>query len=35
MEKHIAHPTDSAPLEKMRCKLVDFMREHDLSVRQS
>ena len=35
MEKHIAHPTDSALLEKMRGKLVDFMREHELSVRQS
>jgi IS5 family transposase len=35
MEKHIAHPTDSALLEKMRAKLVAFMREHGLSIRQS
>ncbi len=35
MEKHIAHPTDSALLEKMRGKLVDFMREQVLSIRQS
>ncbi|MEM1143365.1 MAG: IS5 family transposase [Pseudomonadota bacterium] len=35
MEKHIAHPTDSALLETMRGKLVAFMREHGLSLRQS
>ena len=35
MEKHIAHPTDSALLEKMRCKLVALLREHGLGVRRS
>lgn len=35
MEKHIAHPTDSALLETMRTKLVAFMRQHELGVRQS
>jgi IS5 family transposase len=35
MEKHIAHPTDSALLETMRGKLVAFMREHGLTIRQS
>jgi IS5 family transposase len=35
MEKHIAHPTDSALLERMRARLVDFMREHGLTIRQS
>ena len=35
MEKHIAHPTDSALLEKMRCKLVALLREHALGLRRS
>lgn len=35
MEKNIAHPTDSALLEKLRVRLLGFMREHTLSVRQS
>jgi IS5 family transposase len=35
MEKHIAHPTDSALLETMRGKLVAFMRKHGLTFRQS
>lgn len=33
MDKHIAHPTGSAPLETMRCELVDFMRECELPAR--
>jgi IS5 family transposase len=35
MEKHIAHPMDSALLETMRGKLVAFMREHGRAIRQS
>ena len=35
MEKNIAHPTDSAMLEKLRGKLVAFMQEHDLTIRQT
>jgi IS5 family transposase len=35
MEKHIAHPTDSALLEKLRCKLVAWLREHGLGLRRS
>ena len=35
MEKHILHPTDSGLLEKMRKKLVAFMQEHELSIRQT
>lgn len=35
MEKHIAHPTDSALLEKIRCKLVALLREHALGLRGS
>ena len=35
MEKRIAHPTDSALLEKMRCKLVALLREHALGLRRS
>ena len=35
MEKNIAHPTDSALLEKLRGKLVAFMQEHELKIRQS
>lgn len=35
MEKNIAHPTDSALLEKLRGELVEFMQEHDLTIRQT
>lgn len=35
MEKNIAHPTDSRLLEGLRVKLVDFIQEHELSLRQS
>ena len=35
MEKNIAHPTDSALLEKLRGKLVAFMQQHGLSLRQT
>lgn len=35
MEKHILHPTDSGLLEKQRVKLVTFMQDHELSVRQT
>lgn len=35
MEKNIAHPTDSALLEKMRAKLVALMRANELGVRRS
>lgn len=35
MEKNIAHPTDSALLEKLRGKLVAFMQEHELDIRQT
>lgn len=33
MDKHIAHPTGSAPLETMRRKLVGFMGECELPAR--
>ena len=33
--KNIAHPTDSALLEKLRGQLVAFMQEHDLDIRQT
>lgn len=35
MEKNIAHPTDSALLERMRVRLVDCLKENELSLRQS
>lgn len=35
MEKNIAHPTDSALLEKMRGQLVEFMQDNNLSIRQT
>lgn len=35
MEKNIAYPTDSALLEKLRIKIVAFMQEHELSIRQT
>lgn len=35
MEKNIAHPTDSALLEKLREKLVTFMQEHEVTIRQT
>jgi IS5 family transposase len=35
MEKNIAHPTDSALLEKLRSKLVAFMQDNKLSIRQT
>ena len=35
MEKNIAYPTDSALLEKLRVKLVAFMQEHGLNIRQT
>ncbi len=35
MEKHIEHPTDSGLLEKLRVKLVEFMQQHELSIRQT
>lgn len=35
MEKHIAHPTDSQLLENLRKKLVRFMKENQLTLRQS
>ena len=35
MEKNIAHPTDSRLLEGLRVKLVDFVKEYELSLRQS
>lgn len=35
MEKNIAHPTDSGLLEKLRGKIVTFMQEQDLSIRQT
>ena len=35
MEKNIAHPTDSGLLEKLRIKIVDFIRTNGLSLRQS
>jgi len=35
MEKNIAYPTDSRLLEKLRVKLVSFLTEHELSMRQS
>ena len=35
MEKNIAYPTDSGLLEKLRKKMVEFMKKHELSIRQS
>lgn len=35
MEKNIAYPTDSRLLEKLRTKLVSFLTEQGLSMRQS
>ena len=35
MEKNIAYPTDSRLLENLRDKLVCFLREHELNLRQS
>lgn len=35
MEKNIAYPTDSRMLEKLRTKLVSFLTEQGLSMRQS
>lgn len=35
MEKNIAHPTDSGLLEKLRKKLVSFMQDNELNMRQS
>ena len=35
MEKNIAHPTDSALLEKLRKKLVAFMQKYELNIRQT
>lgn len=35
MEKNIAYPTDSALLETMRGKLVAFMQQNKLSIRQT
>ena len=35
MEKNIAYPTDSGLMEKLRVKLVSFMQDQKLSLRQS
>ncbi len=35
MEKNIAYPTDSALLEKLRKKMVGFMKKKELTIRQS
>jgi len=35
MEKNIVFPTDSGLLEKLRAKLVAFMQEHELTIRQT
>lgn len=35
MEKNIAYPTDSALLEKLRVKLVEFMKRSELKIRQT
>lgn len=35
MEKHIAYPTDSALLEKLRVKLVGCLKENGLALRRS
>lgn len=35
MEKNIAYPTDSALLEKLRKKMIGFMKTQELTIRQS
>ena len=35
MEKNIAHPTDSALLERVRAQLVQCLKDNELSIRQS
>jgi IS5 family transposase len=35
MENNISHPTDSSLLEIFRGKLVAFMQEHELDIRQT
>lgn len=35
MEKNIAYPTDSGLLEKLRAKLVVFLQDQGLTIRQT